>query len=63
MKKIQKKARQDNKGGKNADDDEKKLHVKEEEHSTYCFKLHCVLINTAFPFNTYHEFSVGKYTY
>ncbi|XP_064214842.1 LIM homeobox transcription factor 1-alpha isoform X2 [Tribolium castaneum] len=33
MKKMQKKARQDNKGGKDADNDDKKLNVKEEEQS------------------------------
>lgn len=33
MKKIQKKARQDNKGGKDVDNDEKKINIKEEEQS------------------------------
>ncbi|KAF7269143.1 hypothetical protein GWI33_017813 [Rhynchophorus ferrugineus] len=44
MKKMQKKARQDNKGGKDVDGDEKKLSVKEEEpspHSTPFFNDSC----------------------
>lgn len=35
MKKMQKKARQDNKAPKDPENDEKKLNVKEEEQSTY----------------------------
>lgn len=35
MKKMQKKARQDNKGGKDAENDEKKLNIKEEEQSEW----------------------------
>lgn len=47
MKKMQKKARQDNKGGKDLENDEKKLNVKEEEQSKYsvyplCFSLQCL---------------------
>lgn len=34
---MQKKARQDNKSGKDTDNDEKKLNVKEEEQSEFQF--------------------------
>lgn len=48
MKKIQKKARQDNKGGKDVENDEKKINIKEEEQSklrnkrNLCFLIHYV---------------------
>lgn len=49
MKKMQKKARQDNKAAKDPESDEKKLNVKEEDPSTYilspssnCFLIDCM---------------------
>lgn len=45
MKKMQKKARQDNKVGKEAENDEKKLTVKEEEQSEWAIDINCCFIN------------------
>lgn len=45
MKKIQKKARQDNKEGKDPENDEKKLAIKEEEQSELLLRFNHNLIN------------------
>lgn len=45
MKKMQKKARQDNKEGKEPENDEKKLVVKEEEQSELLLRCNHNLIN------------------
>lgn len=45
MKKMQKKARQDNKEGKDAENDEKKLVIKEEEQSELLLGFNHNLIN------------------
>lgn len=46
---MQKKARQDNKGGKDAETDEKKLNVKEEEQSEFN-NINRYLINFLFAY-------------
>lgn len=45
MKKMQKKARQDNKEGKDLENDEKKLAIKEEEQSESLLRFNHNLIN------------------
>lgn len=63
MKKMQKKARQDNKAGKDPENDEKKLNVKEEEQSKYTYSfINYFLINLYCTACIHQTFYIRHYT-